>query len=105
MHCVCTVSGKLLTLRVCEIWEYALTHWPLFQISCHMHSTDLGVDFVAYCASAAVQEFTERLTGIPIPAQSFSNSVQRQLQANAPETAIRIFPEIRITPQPTQIMI
>ena len=55
-----------------------------------MHSSDLGVDFAAYSASATVKEFTERLTGASLRNKSspdffgFANkSVQRQHQAEA----------------------
>ena len=50
----------------CEILEDARTHQPLFKISCLMHSSDLGIDVVAYSASAAAKEFTERLAGASI---------------------------------------
>ena len=52
--------------------------------------SNLGVDIVAYSASAAVKEFTERLTGASLCNKSgpeffgfAKKSVQRQLQAEA----------------------
>ena len=67
---------------------------PLFKISCLTHRTDLGVDVVAYSysASAAVNELTERLTGVSICIRNKSGpeffgfpkkSVRRELQAEA----------------------
>ena len=39
---------------------------------CRMHSSNLGIDVVAYSASAAVKEFTERLTGSSLRKKSGS---------------------------------
>ena len=73
-----------------------------------MHSSDLGVD-VAYSASAAVKEFTERLTGASLHNRSgpeFFESEKNLFNVNFKrkrcETAI--FPEIRTTLPLTQIV-
>ena len=74
-----------------------------------MHSSDLGVDVAAYSASAAVKEFTERLTGASLRNKSgpeFFGFAKNLFCVNFKRKHCEtvMFPEIRTTLPLTQIV-